>query len=114
MAAAPDASIMAATALVPDAMTSMTTPGTYAHRPMKTVSGVEVTTPSAPERPIAADAPPRRRPALTTRWWLDVLVLGVAYEIYKGLRASVGGSATAAQRNALDIIRAERDLGIFH
>jgi hypothetical protein len=105
---------MAAKPLVRGPMTSVTTPGTYARRPMKTVSGVEVTTPSASERSIAAGAPPRRRPALTTRWWLDVLVLGVLYEIYKGIRASVGGSASTAQRNALDVIRAERTLGIFH
>ena len=46
----------------------------------------------------------RRPPALMSRWWLDVIVLGVLYEIYKAIRAGLSGSATLAQRNAFALL----------
>jgi hypothetical protein len=47
------------------------------------------------------------------RYAIEVVVLGVMYEIYKLLRAACEGSSRLALHNGLQIVRAEQLLGLF-
>src|SRR5205807_7835692 len=58
---------------------------------------------------------PRPRPRL--RWWKEVLYVLAFYLVYTAIRNTQGSATVSiahAKDNALDIIRWERSLGIFH
>jgi hypothetical protein len=47
------------------------------------------------------------------RWWREVIVLSLAYELYREARIWVTGSEARATANALSLVRVERRLGLF-
>jgi hypothetical protein len=61
-------------------------------------------------------APVRRRQR-GLRWWKEVLYVLAFYLVYSAIRNTQGSASVSAQHalhNALDIIRVERAVGIFH
>ena len=61
-------------------------------------------------------APVRRRQR-GLRWWKEVLYVLAFYLVYSAIRNTQGSASVSAQHalhNALDIIRVERAIGIFH
>jgi hypothetical protein len=70
------------------------------------------TAPEAEELP----APVRRRQR-GLRWWKEVLYVLAFYAVYSAIRNTQGSASVSAHHaldNALDIIRIERALGLFH
>lgn len=51
------------------------------------------------------------------RWWIEIAIVLVFYSVYSGIRNLFGSAKVApdtALANALDVIRVERALGLFH
>lgn len=48
------------------------------------------------------------------RWWVEVPILLVFYQLYRVVRVWVRGSPTTADRNAVDIVDLEQTLGLQH
>jgi len=70
--------------------------------------------PGAPPAPLAS---PQVSDAIEDQggrtWWRELLVLTVAYEVYRTLRIVATGSRAAALAHAEDLIRLERALGVW-
>lgn len=47
-------------------------------------------------------------------WWHEVVLIAVGYAVYTVIRDTVPAHRATAYRNAYDIVRWERDLGILH
>jgi membrane-associated phospholipid phosphatase len=60
---------------------------------------------------------PVRRQQRGLRWWKEVLYVLAFYAVYSAIRNTQGSASVSAHHaldNALDIIRVERAIGIFH
>jgi PAP2 superfamily protein len=71
------------------------------------------------ERPTSEEHPAPRPAASQKGWrrwrgWVEAVALFVVYQSFEWLRTQTAGSPVAAQRNARQIVGAERTLGIFH
>ncbi|MFN2502935.1 MAG: phosphatase PAP2 family protein [Acidimicrobiales bacterium] len=85
----------------------------------RTISDSDVDVPGEgdeePEEPASEDR--RRRGPRALRWWREVLYAAVFYGIYSVIRNTQGSAAVSASHalgNALEIIRVERFLGLYH